>query len=82
MESAAASVIQSQFGTFRSTNSISRSGILTAKGSDFVRFGTNFRFSTKVVTLLNIYTYNYFYFSDFLMEVLYILFCSFGDLEF
>ncbi|XP_015883685.3 UV-B-induced protein At3g17800, chloroplastic [Ziziphus jujuba] len=47
MESATATVIQSQFGSFRPANSVSRSGILTANGPDFVRFGTKFRFSTK-----------------------------------
>lgn len=46
------SVIQSSYSSPMCSNSIARSGILTANGPHFVRFGTNFRFSTKVLHLL------------------------------
>lgn len=49
MEAAAtASVIPSSIAAFRPSNSIGRSGILTANGPNFLRLGTKFQ-SIKVL---------------------------------
>lgn len=48
MEAGAATVVRSQFGSSISSTSIGRSGILTANGPDFVRFGIKLQPSVKV----------------------------------
>ena len=48
MESVTATVVRSPFGVSRLSNSAGRSGVLTANGPDFVRFGTKFLPSIKV----------------------------------
>ena len=49
MEAATATLMQSPFGVFRVSNSISRSLNLTSNGSAFVNFGAHFGLSIKVL---------------------------------
>lgn len=48
MDAAAASLMQSPFGSYMISNSISRSVNLTANRTSFPCFGTNFGLSMKV----------------------------------
>ncbi|KAG7944905.1 hypothetical protein I3843_15G126900 [Carya illinoinensis] len=53
MEAGAATVVRSQFGSSIPSTSIGRSGILTANGPDFVRFGTKFQPAVKHCTSIS-----------------------------